>query len=201
MHRLNQLTAQDIQQRLRRCAEPVYDIPTGEDCIHYREAGVLIPLTRIDEQWHIIYIRRPASDMDMHSGQVAFAGGKRDPEDSDLIKTALRESYEEIGLLPQDVTVLGQLSAHHSISRFRITPTVGIIPWPYNLCPNPTEVARIFTIPLQWLATTNQYHIHYRQLPNIRDPVPVVYFQHYDGELLWGTTARITLALLTCLQV
>lgn len=202
MHRLDQLSAQDIQQRLlHQSAEAVYDLAvTTENFIHYREAAVLIPLVRIQEQWHIIYIRRPASEVDMHSGQVAFAGGKRDPEDTDLIMTALRESHEEIGILPHHVQVLGQLNTYHSISRFRITPTVGIVPWPYNLRPNPTEVARVFTIPLQWLAVSNQYEVRYRRVPHLATPLPVVYFHEYDGELLWGITARITLALLGCLQ-
>jgi 8-oxo-dGTP pyrophosphatase MutT (NUDIX family) len=131
---------------------------------------------------------------------VAFAGGKRDPEDVSLTATALREAHEEIGILPADVQVLGQLSPHHSISRFRIAPIVATVPWPYPLTLSEQEVARAFTIPLHWLAQPQHHEIRYRQLDDVAQPIPVVYFQEYDGEILWGATARITLALLACLQ-
>ena len=142
----------------------------------------------------------PASVNDRHSGEVAFAGGKREPEDHDLTTTALREAYEEVGIHPQDVRVLGQLRPHHSVSRFRIAPIVATLPWPYNLTLSPQEVARAFTIPLQWLAKPQHHEIRYRQIADLPEPVPIVYFQEYDKEMLWGATARITLALLECLK-
>lgn len=198
MENLDKLTIADISQRLHRQggATATHDVPLTS-C---REAGVLVPFVRVGETWHLLFIRRPASERDYHSGQVAFAGGKREPDDPDLTTTALREAHEEIGVLPQDVQVLGQLGPHHSVSRFRIAPVVGAMPWPYNLIPSPQEVARAFTIPLQWLAQPEHHEIHYRQLGDIPEPVPVVYFQEYDHEMLWGATARITLSLLACLQ-
>ncbi|MEZ5451413.1 MAG: CoA pyrophosphatase [Thiothrix sp.] len=200
MNQLDQLTETDIAQRLRRQSLPTHDVPQiagGHVC---REAGVLVPFVRMGNSWHLLFIRRPASATDRHGGQVAFAGGKRDPEDVDLIATALREAHEEVGIQPQDVRVLGQLTPHHSVSRFRIAPVVGTVPWPYNLIPSPQEVARIFTIPLNWLAQPQHHEIRYRQLADLTEPVPVVYFQEYDHEVLWGATARITLSLLACLQ-
>ncbi|MBJ6608952.1 MAG: CoA pyrophosphatase [Candidatus Thiothrix moscowensis] len=196
MHNLDRLTAADISQRLQKVGLPTHDVALNA-C---REAGVLVPFVRIAETWHLLFIRRPASEHDYHSGQVAFAGGKRDPQDPDLTATALREAHEEVGIMPQDVQILGQLSPHHSVSRFRIAPVVGIVPWPYSIIPNPLEVARAFTIPLQWLAQPEHHEIRYRHLADIKEPVPVVYFQEYDNEMLWGATARITLSLLACLQ-
>ena len=96
--------------------------------------------------------------------------------------------------------VLGQLSPHHSVSRFRILPVVATVPWPYNLTLSPLEVARAFTIPLAWLAQPQHHEIRYRHLADLPKPLPVVYFEEYDGEILWGATARITLALLSCLR-
>lgn len=197
MDALDQLTEADIAQRLRKGSKPTHDVPVTA-C---REAGVLVPFVRVGNQWHLLFIRRPASERDFHSGQVAFAGGKRDPQDVDLTATALREAHEEVGIEPAHVQVLGQLSEHHSVSRFRIAPTVGVVQWPYPLNPNPLEVARIFTIPLCWLAQPQHHEIRYRQLGDLPAPVPVVYFREYDNELLWGATARITLSLLACLQV
>jgi 8-oxo-dGTP pyrophosphatase MutT (NUDIX family) len=196
MFNLDQLTASDIRERLRVRGAPTHDV-TLDAC---REAGVLVPFVRVEEAWHLLFIRRPTSVRDYHSGQVAFAGGKRDPEDVDLTATALREAHEEVGILPQDVQVLGQLSPHHSISRFRIAPIVATVPWPYTLTLSEQEVARAFTIPLHWLAQPQHYEVRYRQLDDVPQPIPIVYFQEYDGEILWGATARITLALLACLQ-
>lgn len=197
MEDLDQLTIEDISQRLRsQGGTATHDVPL-QAC---REAGVLVPFVRIEESWHLLFIRRPASERDFHGGQVAFAGGKRDPEDPDITATALREAHEEIGIAPQDVQILGQLNPHHSISRFRIAPVVGTLPWPYNLNLNPEEVARAFTISLQWLAQPENHEIRYRHLADVPEPVPVVYFQEYDNEMLWGATARITLSLLNRLK-
>lgn len=197
MEDLDQLTIEDISQRLRKQGgAATHDVPL-QAC---REAGVLVPFVRIEENWHLLFIRRPASERDFHGGQVAFAGGKRDPEDPDITATALREAHEEIGIVPQDVQILGHLNPHHSISRFRISPVVGTLPWPYELNPNPAEVARAFTMPLQWLAQPEHHEIRYRHLADVPEPVPVVYFQEYDNEMLWGATARITLSLLNCLK-
>lgn len=196
MHNIDQLTATEISQCLRVECAPTHDVAL-DAC---REAGVLVPFVRVEHAWHLLFIRRPTSVRDYHSGQVAFAGGKRDPEDVSLTATALREAHEEIGILPADVQVLEQLSPHHSISRFRIAPIVATVPWPYPLTLSEQEVARAFTIPLHWLAQPQHHEIRYRQLDDVAQPIPVVYFQEYDGEILWGATARITLALLACLQ-
>ncbi len=196
MHDIDSLTPTEICQRLRLSGAPTHDV-TLDAC---REAGVLVPFVRMEKAWHLLFIRRPTSTRDYHSGQVAFAGGKRDPEDANLTATALREAHEEVGINPQDVQVLGQLSPHHSVSRFRIVPVVATVPWPYQLTLSPQEVARAFTIPLQWLAQPQHHEIRYRHLADMPEPLPVVYFEEYDGEILWGATARITLALLNCLQ-
>ena len=177
-----------------------HDVPAEVAATSHKEAGVLIPFTRIAGAWHLVFIRRPHSTQDRHSGQVAFAGGKREPDDPNLIHTALREAEEEICLAPQDVTILGQLGTHHSISHYRITPVVGYIPWPYDFRLSPSEVARLFTIPLAWLAHPSHHEIRYHHIATVTNPIQVVYFQEYDKEILWGATARMTLSLLDCLQ-
>ena len=198
MTSVDQLTLTQIRQRLQVDNEITQDVPvewSDQDC---RQAGVLIPFIREHDQWKILFIRRADNELDHHSGQVAFAGGKFEPGDDDLQQTALREAHEEIGLDPQHVEVLGQLNYHYSITRFQITPVVGHVTWPYRFKPDETEVARIFSIPLSWLANTENYRLQQRQLKG--GNVPVVYFDEYDGELLWGATARMTLSLLSCLK-
>lgn len=196
---LNSLTLNQIRQCLINNSGLTFDLSDHWTEENFQQAAVLIPFVQVKQQWHLLFIRRASHENDQHSGQVAFAGGKYEQFDTDLQATALREAQEEIGVIPQDVTILGELNYHHSISRFRITPIVASISWPYPLLLDQLEVARAFTIPLTWLANPDNYQIKQHQHENSR-PFPVVYFEKYDGELLWGATARITLSLISLLQ-
>jgi 8-oxo-dGTP pyrophosphatase MutT (NUDIX family) len=197
---LDSLSIDDIRARLHAQAETTYDVPPEMLSDQAREAAVLVPLLRIDETWHLLYIRRTSFEGDRHSGQVAFAGGKREDTDDSLLATALREAEEEVGLIAADVEVLGHINHHHTISEFQVRPYVATMCWPYELKPDGVEVARIFTIPLQWLADESNYRTEHRQHPQSQRPWPVVYYDRYDGELLWGATARMTLSLLDILR-
>ena len=196
---LDQLSQADISQRLKIQPGPTYDVPPEMLRADSREAAVLIPFLRMDDAWHILYIRRAELDGDRHSGQVAFAGGKREIEDKSLKVTALREAEEEVGIKQSDVTVIGRLNHHHTISEFQVTPYVGITQWPYPLVLDPGEVAHAFTIPLTWLANSSNYRTEQRFHKDSDRPWPVVYYQHFEGELLWGATARMTLSLIDVL--
>jgi 8-oxo-dGTP pyrophosphatase MutT (NUDIX family) len=136
---------------------------------------------------------------DPHSGQVAFPGGRGNPDDSDAIQTALREAREEVGIQPDDVRVLGQVRPMVTITNYRVTPIVGAIPWPYALTPQAEEVARIFTIPLAWLADPANQSVQMHGLQFLGQDVPVIYFKKYQGELLWGASARMAVLLLEAL--
>jgi 8-oxo-dGTP pyrophosphatase MutT (NUDIX family) len=137
---------------------------------------------------------------DIHSGQVAFPGGRFDPGETQPEQAALREAYEEIGLVPESVDLLGNLEEFVTISNYNVTPVVGLIPWPMELRLMPTEVQRAFTIPLTWLADPANREKRERISPN-GQTLEVVYFKEYDKELLWGVTARITLNFLEALKI
>ncbi len=197
---LDQLSILDISERLEKQPAPTYDVPPELLQTNAREAAVLVPFLRIEETWHILYIRRARFEGDRHSGQVAFAGGKREGGDEDLQTTALREAEEEIGIAREDVNVLGRLNHHHTVSEFQVTPFVGEMRWPYPLSLDEVEVARAFTMPLSWLAQASNYRTEARRHPDSKRSWPVVYYEHYDGELLWGATARMTLSLIEVLS-
>ena len=103
---LDSLSVDDIRARLHAQAETTYDVPPEMLPADAREAAVLVPFVRHEDGWHIVYIRRTSNDSDRHSGQVAFAGGKRDAVDNSLLDTALREAEEEIGLAVDDVELV-----------------------------------------------------------------------------------------------
>lgn len=196
----NQLSSSAIAQCLLKAGTITSDLPPEHlQHLNHREAGVLIPLVRYQDSWHILMIRRTASERDYHSGQVAFPGGKKEPSDPSIIDTALREAHEEIGLPPTAVQILGQLPSHYSVSAYRITPIIGVVQWPYDLVLAPDEVARAFTMPLAWLAQAQHHEFRLRTLPS-GHTVPVAFFQVYDNELLWGATAKMVLSLIHALQ-
>jgi len=196
------LTEEEITQRLanaeKRPVEELYPSELLEDAP--KPAAVLLPLLRKDHTWHLLYTRRTET-LAEHSGQVAFPGGRSDPHDVTPEVTALRETQEEIALHPRDVRLLGRLNRLITITNYCVTPVVGVIPWPYEFRLHLTEVSRVFTIPLAWLADPENHDIRYRHLPSPFDPLPVIYFKPYEGELLWGVSARITLDLLEILKL
>lgn len=197
---LDELSVDEIRARLHAQGDKTYDVPPELLSDDAREAAVLVPFLRIEDAWHILYIRRTSFEGDRHSGQVAFAGGKRDDEDENLLATALREAEEEVGIAAADVEVLGHINHHHTISEFQVRPYVAVMDWPYRLQLDEIEVARAFTMPLAWLAQESNYRTEERQHPDSQRPWPVVYYELYDGEMLWGATARMTLSLIDVLQ-
>lgn len=198
----NELTEAIIRSRLQALqnAPPSNPYPFNYFNRPRRRAAVLIPFTRFSNEWHLLFIRRTDHEHDNHSGQVAFPGGGQDPNDSSVEATALREAQEEVGLAPQDIHVLGTLEDVISISNYHVTPLVGTFPSPYNFNRDTVEVARIFTIPLRWLAEEDHHEIRYRKVDE-HEPWPVIYFKPYDGETLWGFTAALTIRLLKVLNL
>ena len=165
-----------------------------------QNAAVLVPILIISQEWNVLFTRRTSS-LPEHSGQVAFPGGRADPEDGTPEDTALREAEEEINLKPSHVKILGRLRELRTISNYCVLPVVGRIPWPYEFILAKEEVSRVFTIPLEWLADPKNHEIQYRELPKPHSPVPVIYFNRFDSELLWGVSAEITLNFLESLQL
>jgi 8-oxo-dGTP pyrophosphatase MutT (NUDIX family) len=197
------LTTDDIKHKLATAYQPGQDAesPYPPDFFQtpLTPAAVLMPIFLQEGAWHLLFIRRTYNPNDRHRGQVAFPGGRLEPEDTSPEQGALREAWEETGLAPKDVTVLGRLRDMLTITHYRVTPIVGVIPWPYTLVPQPEEVNRIFSVPLDWLADPAHRETRVRDLQVSGKQVPVIYYQPYDGETLWGASARIMLMFLESL--
>lgn len=193
----------EISRRLQDHYIPGLVVPTDEYARLAMErsmkcAAVLIPLVLMSTGWHILFTRR-TERVATHKGQVSFPGGACAASESSPEGTALREAEEEIGLAPSDVRLLGRMTDVATITHYQVTPVVGVIPWPYEFHLEPGEVARIFSIPLAWLADSR----HWTEAPftpqGVQRPFPVVRYQEFDGEILWGVTARIVLNFLEVL--
>lgn len=190
------LTQDYISQKLKASQENAADsdgyaeIPVKPNT-NLKCAAVLVPLTYVNDEWHLLFTRR-TDRVQSHKGQVSFPGGACDEGETTPEETALREAEEEIGLRPGDVTILGRLSQLITISSFRVSPIVGVIPFPYAFKVASIEVARVFTIPLLWLSDHNNYWEFF-----LRDSErSLIAYHPYDGELLWGATARMTVSFL-----
>nr|BAL56874.1 MutT/nudix family protein [uncultured Chloroflexota bacterium] len=191
---LASLSVEEIARRLRANARRLRTTETDAGGENLKCAAVLVPLLWERGEWHLLFTRR-TEYVESHKGQVSFPGGACDAGESQPEETALRESEEEIGLKRSQVHLLGRLPPMITITHFRVTPVVGVIAWPIALKVSTQEVARVFTIPLAWLDDpSNRWEF-------IREDrqTPLIAYHPYDGELLWGATARMTLMLLEAL--
>jgi 8-oxo-dGTP pyrophosphatase MutT (NUDIX family) len=159
-----------------------------------RPAAVLVPLFEHGGEWHVVLTQRTET-LSSHRGQVAFPGGRIDAQDADAIGAALREAEEEIGLRPADVRVLGTLDQLLTVTQWRITPVVSVIPWPYTFAPNSAELSAVFSVPLAFLRDPANLVTETRQPLAPGLPIPV-YHWYYNGYDIWGASARILLNLL-----
>jgi len=156
------------------------------------KAGVLVAITDCSHNPEVILTRR-AAHLSSHSGEVAFPGGKHDDTDPDLLFTALREAQEEVGLVPDQVEVLGQLGQVLSKNRLQVTPWVGLVPVDVELTVNPDELDAVFRVPLRFFLETNSMQTHRINAYGREMDVPA---WRYEGFLIWGLTAYVLVDLL-----
>jgi 8-oxo-dGTP pyrophosphatase MutT (NUDIX family) len=148
---------------------------TGENL---KASAVLMPIFHNRGQYHVLFTER-SDEVVFHKGQVCFPGGTREPSDSSLLQTALRESQEEIGLEAEDIEILGELDDILTfVTNYVISPFVAFIPYPHSLKTDGREVKGAFSVPLSFLMDEANFK---------QDS----YAYEYEGHIIWGATARI----------
>lgn len=172
-----------------RARDENYDQPRPDA----RRGGVLALFYPHNNQLHLPLILRPTYT-GVHSGQMGFPGGGFDPLDADLTATALREAYEEVGVHPSEVTVLGHLTPLYVFaSNYLVLPTVGWAEYRPSFRPDPYEVAKLVETPLLDLLNPDNRRVETWDLRGRTAQVPIFAVQ---GQTIWGATAMMLSELL-----
>jgi len=152
-------------------------------------AAVLVLLRSISDEAHVVFTER-TSEVENHKGQMCFPGGCSAESDATAAATALRETFEEIGVRGELVRIIGQLDDMVTVSNFRVSPFVGVMDieadYQYAICD--TEVARVVEVPFTFLMEEGNMELEVREHHGREVLVPAF---SYNGHRIWGATARM----------
>ena len=154
-------------------------------------AAVLVPLVDRPGGLTVLLTQRTAHLND-HAGQISFPGGRVEPEDPSHLAAALREAEEEGGLPPDRVEVIGTLDYYIVRSGYRVTPVVGFVNPPFDVRPDPFEVAEVFEVPLSFVLDTDNHVMESRTDQGVER---TFYVLPYENRYIWGATAGMLVNL------
>ena len=161
--------------------------PRRLDVEHSGRAAVLIPLLPQGEEFCFLLTQR-TDKVETHKGQISFPGGLYEDSDRNLLQTALRETWEEIGLASEGIHILGEFDEYLSITGLIVTPFAAWIGGPLNLAPNPDEVDAILKVPFSIFQDGRYLRVETRVRLGVERKV---YFYDFQGKEVWGLTAQI----------
>ena len=154
---------------------------------HSGRAAVLMPILPHGEEFCFLLTQR-THKVETHKGQISFPGGIREDLDSNLLQTALRETWEEIGLASAKIQILGEFDEYLSITGLIVTPFAAYVREPLNLAPNPDEVDEILRVPFSIFQDSRTLRVETRVRLGVERKV---YFYDFQGKEVWGLTAQI----------
>jgi len=154
-------------------------------------AAVLVPLIERPDGIHVLLTKR-TEDMPTHPGQVSFPGGRVQNEDRTHAEAALRETHEEVGIVPGHVTIAGFLDHYETGSNYRILPVVGIVNPYARVKIDPREVDLVFEVPLSFLMDPAH---HEKRSVEWNGVLRYYYAIPYKNHKIWGATAGMIRSL------
>ena len=160
-------------------------------------AAVTVLVYAKNESLFVLFNKR-TDKVEHHKGEISFPGGVKDPDDEDLKATALRETYEEMGISPSAILILGQLDDVITSTNFIIKPFIGTIDYPYTFNVNVAEVAEVIEIPLEELLNPDNIREEILLKPGRQSVKSYAYA--YNGHLVYGATAAIVTQLLKLIK-
>lgn len=166
-------------------------IEDGADNLILTPAAVLFPIV-VRDTGHTVMLTQRTAHLRDHAGQISFPGGRVEAEDLSPTHTALRETEEEVGLSRERVEILGFLPEYRTGTGFRVTPVVGLVHPPFELQPDPFEVAEVFEVPLAFLLDPGN---HQRHEMHYRGALRQYFAMPYGDYFIWGATAGMIRSL------
>ena len=157
----------------------------------YTPAAVLVPLIDHSGGMTVLLTRR-TDHLNSHAGQISFPGGRMEAADPTPEFTALRETEEEIGVGADAIHLVGRLGARETGTGYKVVPVIGLINPPLDLAPDPSEVAEIFEVPLDFVLDPTNHRYESRVISGVERQFYVV---PYDDYYIWGLTARLLVTL------
>ncbi len=171
------------------------DIP---QLIQPKLGAVMALIYPVNDEPHLLFIERPVYD-GVHSGQIAFPGGKIEKKDASYLDAALRETQEEIGVDPKKISVVGSLSNLFVFaSNFMVYPYVGVLQEPPVLLLEEKEVASVLQVPLHTFLQPEI--IKEKPIKNALGFTLMAPYYDIQGKVLWGATAMMVSELAAILQ-
>ena len=199
------LDVETILERLRMVLDPVdgplvekplrgdgdlndMPMPSGRKL---KPAAVLALLVKREQGLTVLFTRR-ADHLQAHAGQVSFPGGRQMAGRETLAECALRETEEEVGLKPDQITLLGRWETYETGTGYAVTPFAGVIEPGFDLSPDPGEVAEVFETPFDFLMDKDNHKLEEREFAGM---LRRFYAMPHQGRYIWGATAGMLRAL------
>ena len=159
-------------------------------------AAVLVLFYSKDGEYCILLNKR-TQEVEYHKGEISFPGGGKDPSDGSFPDTALRETYEEMGISRGDVRILGELDEVATRSQFGVRVFVGTIPYPYPFKPSPVEIAEVLEVPIRDLLdpANRREEVRWVGGKSVKS-----YSYAYGDHLIYGATAQIVTQFMGLLE-
>jgi len=189
--------AESRAERLARTPHGDHDLnPGSRPPGPLTPAAVLVPLVLRPEALTVLLTQR-TDHLHDHAGQISFPGGRIEENDESPEAAALRETEEEVGLSHARIDLIGRLDTYIVRTGFEVTPAVGFVLPPFEIAPDPFEVAEVFEVPLSFIMDRAN---HQRRSREIHGAQRSFYVLQYEHRFIWGATAAMLVNLVDILE-
>ncbi len=152
--------------------------------VPYKKAAVIIPLFFKNQEAHLLFTKR-TEKVEHHKGQISFPGGSHESNDAHLRETAIRETWEEMGIEKDDLAIVGSTDKFLTNTHFLVTPYVAYFNYPYPYKINPDEIDQVIEAPLSHLIDAKNFEINQWEKDGI---IWDIHYYDFFGETIWGVT-------------
>ena len=152
--------------------------------VPFRKAAVIIPIFFKDQQAHLLFTKR-TDKVGHHKGQISFPGGTHDSSDAHLQETAIRETWEEMGINKNDLNIIGSTDKFLTNTHFLVTPFVAHFKYPYPFTINEDEIEHVIEVPLRHLISPDNFEMNQWEKDGI---LWDIHYYKFSGEMIWGVT-------------